>query len=263
LKNNTLQLRETRRNFSLDIKLSAAILPLMITIMNRNDRGRAEFGWLHSRHSFSFGQYYNPDAMGYRSLRVINEDVVEPGQGFGTHPHRDMEILTYVLEGQLAHKDSMGNGRVIQAGELQAMSAGRGISHSEFNASDEEPVHFLQIWIVPDKAGVEPRYAEWQPSPETADQPLTLLASPNGDEGSVPIHQKARLYLGRLAPGQSADFELSPKLGAWIQVMRGKLRVLEHTLQAGDGASIVDEAEPFSLSNPEEVPTEFLLFELE
>jgi hypothetical protein len=235
----------------------------MISILQHNQRGQSDFGWLHSRHSFSFGRYYQPEAMGYRSLRVINEDVVEPGQGFGTHPHRDMEILTYVLRGQLAHEDSMGNGRTIQAGELQAMSAGRGISHSEFNAGEQDPVHFLQIWIVPDKPGVEPRYAEWQPSAATADQPLTLLASPTGQDGSVPIHQKARLYLGKLAPAQGTDFELKPKLGAWIQVMRGSVRVLDQTLQAGDGASIVDEPEPFSLNNPGPEPAEFLLFELE
>jgi hypothetical protein len=234
----------------------------MITIRRSHRRGTTELGWLHSKHSFSFGQFYDPDAMGYRSLRVINEDVVEPGQGFGTHPHRDMEILTYVLQGALAHRDSMGNGRTIQAGELQAISAGRGITHSEFNASQVEPVHFLQIWIVPDKPGVEPRYAEWQPDPAGREEPLTLLASADGENGSVPIHQKARLLLGRLGPGEETRFGLQSGEGAWLQVMRGEITVSGETLAAGDGASVVDEPQAVSIGNKGSEKAEFLLFEL-
>jgi quercetin 2,3-dioxygenase len=228
------------------------------------DRGRADIGWLHSHHTFSFANYFDARHMGYRTLRVINDDVVAPGMGFGTHGHRDMEIFSYVLEGELAHKDSMGNGSTIQPGGLQYMSAGRGVRHSEFNGSKEKPVHFLQIWITPDEDGAEPRYGE-----KTAEQidarmgALTPLLSGDvaADAGAVPIRQDARVFLGKLAPAESVGFSHDPSRGAWVQVIRGAVTVLGETLRAGDGASIDDAAAlAFTAGAGEEA--EFLLFSL-
>ena len=212
----------------------------MIKIRKSGERGHANLGWLDTFHTFSFAEYHGPAHMGFRSLRVINEDRVAPGKGFGTHPHRDMEILTYILEGRLAHEDSMGNGREITKGQLQAMSAGTGITHSEFNPSPTEPVHLLQIWLLPDAKGHTPRYAEWSPS-GVAGQALTLLASPDGREGSAAIHQDALLYLVKLEAGGSIVHSLSPGRAAWLQVMRGVLEIDGRELSAGDGASVKKE----------------------
>jgi redox-sensitive bicupin YhaK (pirin superfamily) len=239
----------------------------MITLRPSAERGHADHGWLNARHSFSFADYYDPKHMGFRSLRVINEDRVAPGMGFGTHPHRDMEILTYILSGRLAHKDSMGNGREIAAGQLQAMSAGTGITHSEFNPSREEPVHLLQIWLLPDKKGHKPRYAEWSPAP--GDQnPMTLLASPDGRDGSAAIHQDALLLLAKLPAGASTSWTLRPGRATWIQVARGNITLhgggdldaVPKSMQAGDGAAIEDETSLTLHANEEDA--EVLIFDL-
>jgi redox-sensitive bicupin YhaK (pirin superfamily) len=169
-----------------------------LTIRRANERGHADHGWLNSYHTFSFADYYDPAHMGFRSLRVINDDRVAPGQGFGTHPHRDMEIFSYVLEGALQHKDSMGNGSVLKPGQIQLMSAGRGVTHSEFNSSRDEPLHFLQIWIQPRERGLAPSYTEWRPNPAQANAPKVLVISPDGREGSATIHQDAEIYRIRL-----------------------------------------------------------------
>lgn len=178
----------------------------MFKIRKSADRGIADHGWLLAKHTFSFADYYDEAHMGFRSLRVINEDRVQPGQGFGTHPHHDMEILTYIISGQLSHKDSMGNGPTIKPGEVQAMTAGTGVTHSEFNASSSEPVHLLQIWIVPERRKLAPSYAEWLPA-NRVDKPLTLVASRDGAEESVVIHQDARMYLGDFKKGTAVNFE--------------------------------------------------------
>jgi hypothetical protein len=214
----------------------------MITIRRAEDRGHADHGWLDSRHTFSFADYHDEEHMGFRALRVINEDRVAPGQGFGTHGHRDMEIISYVLEGALGHKDSMGTGSSIRPGEVQRMSAGTGVLHSEMNASRDEPVHFLQIWILPDRGGHAPSY-EQKAFPE-ADRrgKLRLVASPDGLDGSLRIHQDARLYLGLLGPGERASHPLAPGRAAWVQVARGEATVNGQALRAGDGAAIEGEA---------------------
>lgn len=214
----------------------------MIQVRYSADRGHADHGWLKSFHSFSFADYYDPQHMGFRSLRVINEDFIAPGQGFPTHPHRDMEILTYIVSGQLQHKDSMGNGRIIKAGQLQTMSAGTGILHSEFNPSENDPVHLLQIWIKPASPGIKPRYAEWNPPLHSENQPLILLASPDGGGGSASIHQDARLYLLQLKKGTDHIHPLASGRAAWVQVIKGELALPGgRTLQAGDAASLTDE----------------------
>ena len=213
----------------------------MLTLRPSAARGHADHGWLDTCHTFSFADYHDPAHTGFRSLRVINEDRVAPGQGFGTHPHRDMEILTYIVTGRLAHKDSMGHGREIAAGQLQAMSAGTGITHSEFNPSRTEPVHLLQIWLLPDRRGHTPRYAEWSPRPDE-NHALTLLASPDGRDGSAPIHQDARLWLVKLDGSAALTHPLSPGRAAWLQLMRGTLTVNGQQLAAGDGAAVEDEA---------------------
>ena len=230
----------------------------MKTMRRANERGRTKWDWLDSRHTFSFGEYFDPKHVGFRSLRVINDDTLQPGQGFGTHPHRDMEILTYVLSGKLAHRDSMGNGRTIEAGELQAMSAGRGITHSEFNASDTEPVHFLQIWITPTEQGLMPSYAEWKPNGR-AGTGLTLLASPTGSAGSVRIHQDAELWLARLDAGQQTAHRLKPGRHAWVHVATGTVALDGHELSAGDGVAASDESE---IKLAAAKPSQVLLFDL-
>lgn len=213
----------------------------MITIRRAAERGHASHGWLDSHHTFSFANYYDPEHMGFRKLRVINEDRVQPGEGFGTHPHRDMEIISYVLEGALEHRDSMRNGSIIRPGDVQRMSAGTGVTHSEFNGSKTELVHFLQIWLVPAKAGIEPSYEQKTFTKEDKDGRLRLVASPDGVEGSVTLHTDARLYAGLFGDGQSARYELSPGRHAWVQIARGSAQINGHELSAGDGVALSDE----------------------
>ncbi len=231
----------------------------MIVPRYGGDRGHANHGWLDTYHTFSFAGYHDPRFMGFRALRVINEDRVAPGQGFGMHPHQDMEIITYVLSGALEHKDSMGNGEVLRPGELQRMSAGTGLLHSEFNPSDDEPVHLYQIWLLPKSRGIEPSYE--QKSFPVADRlnALRLVASPDGQDGSLSLHQDARLFLAALQPSQSVrhDFELGRH--GWLQVLKGSLRINDFTLHAGDGAAVSDEQQ-VTLQAVEE--TEAMLFDL-
>src|SRR5690349_20973389 len=196
----------------------------MMTIRKANDRGHAEHGWLDTYQTFGFADYYDPEWMGYRSLRVINDDLVMPGQGFGMHPHRDMEIIAYVLQGALAHKDSIGNGRVINAGEMQYMSAGTGVLHSEFNPAKDEATRLLQIWIVPDEKGVKPAYAE-RSMKDAETGRLHLLTSKTGRDGSVAIHQDAELWLGRLNAGQQVTHSLGAQRHAWLHVAEGEINV--------------------------------------
>ena len=231
----------------------------MITIRPSNERGGGDYGWLNTRHSFSFDQYYDPKHMGFRSLRVINEDVVAPGGGFPTHPHRDMEIITYVLQGALEHKDSLGTGSIIRPGDGQRMSAGRGIRHSEANASETDAVHLLQIWIMPSKAGIEPSY-EQKAFPEVEKRgKLRVIASPDGREGSVSIHQDAGLYVSLLAPGQQVTHEMKPGRYAWLQVAKGVIELNGKVLKQGDGAAVQDESK-LTIKGVEEA--EVLLFDL-
>ena len=213
----------------------------MITIRRSQERGGGDFGWLNTRHTFSFDTYYDPKWMQFRSLRVINEDWVQPGQGFPMHPHRDMEIITYVLEGALEHKDSLGTGSVIRPGDGQRMSAGRGIRHSEANASKTSPVHLLQIWILPKAPGLEPSYEQKTFAAEEKKGRLRLVAAPDGSEGSVTIHQDARLYVSLLAPGEEVQHTLSAGRHAWLQVAKGEVELNGRTLAQGDGASVSDE----------------------
>jgi quercetin 2,3-dioxygenase len=231
----------------------------MINIRRSDERGGGDFGWLDTRHTFSFDQYYDPRFMGFRSLRVINEDHVEAGAGFPTHPHRDMEIITYVLAGALEHKDSLGTGSVIRPGDGQRMSAGRGIRHSEMNASKTDPVHLLQIWIMPDRPGHEPSY-EQKAFPESEKRgKLRLVAGPEGKDGSVTIHQDARLYVSLLSPGQEVAHELAKERHAWLQVAKGKVELNGKLLNQGDGAAISDEPR-LTIKGTEEA--EILLFDL-
>jgi hypothetical protein len=230
-----------------------------LNIRRAAERGQGNHGWLESRHSFSFADYYDPAQMGFRSLRVINDDRVAPGRGFGTHPHRDMEIFSYVLEGALAHKDSLGNGRTLQPGQIQLMSAGRGVEHSEFNPSATAPLHFLQIWIVPRSHGLEPSYTEWHPTADTAAAPAVLVISSDGRDGSATIHQDALIYRVRLQPGQSVTHELRSGRGAWLQVAEGQLTLNGAELNTGDGAS-TEAAGTLTLAAVQ--PTEALLFDL-
>lgn len=214
----------------------------MITRRPAEERGHANHGWLDSYHSFSFANYYDPNHMGFRNLRVINEDRVQSGQGFGTHPHNDMEIVTYVLAGALQHRDSMGNGSVIRPGEIQRMSAGTGITHSEFNASNMELVHFLQIWLIPAERGIAPSYEQKQFADLGEASGLRLVASPDGRDGSLVIHADAALYLGRFERDEQGELPLSPGRHAWVQVTRGRARINGSDLQAGDGAALSDES---------------------
>ena len=231
----------------------------MIQVRKSNERDHADHGWLDSHHTFSFADYYDPAAMGFRALRVINEDRVAPAQGFGTHGHRDMEILSYVLDGGLAHKDSSGGGGVIRPGDVQRMSAGTGVMHSEFNASRTDPVHFLQIWLVPDRRGIAPGYEQKTFPPEQRQGQLRLIASPDAADGSLKIHQDARVYTTLLGKGDSVTHALAPGRHAWVQVARGKIRLGDVTLSAGDGAAISEES---SLRLTADEPSEVLLFDL-
>lgn len=229
------------------------------TLRRSDERGHADHGWLESRHSFSFADYYDPAHTGFRSLRVINEDRVAPGGGFPTHPHRDMEIFSYVVSGQLAHRDSMGNERTLVPGEVQLMSAGSGVTHSEFNPSSDEPVHFLQIWIHPRERGLEPSYTEWQTASSKRGA-FDLLISPDGREGSAAIAQEAEVSRLLLEAGGHADYEVRPGRGLWLQLIRGRLTVDGETLEPGDAAS-TETAGPVAIVAGHE-NVEALLFDL-
>ena len=228
-------------------------------VRKASERGRTDWGWLDSRHTFSFGEYFDPAHMGFRSLRVINDDRVAPGEGFGTHGHSDMEILSYVLEGGLAHKDSMGTGSVIRPGEIQMMRAGTGVTHSEYNASKTEPVHFLQIWIVPDRRGLAPAYAQKPIDQEAARRGFALLASPDGREGSVRISQDVLLWLALLEDGERRELPLAQGRHAWVHVARGPVSLDGESLAEGDGAA-VSGADAIRLAG--KGPAEILVFEL-
>jgi redox-sensitive bicupin YhaK (pirin superfamily) len=231
----------------------------MITVRPRDERGTARHGWLTSQHTFSFGDYYDPSHMGYRALRVINEDRVIPGAGFPTHGHRDMEIISYVLEGALEHKDTTGTNSVIRPGEVQRMTAGTGIRHSEYNHSKQEPVHFLQIWILPDAEGLAPGYEQRAfPVVETPGQ-LRLVASRDGREGSLTVHQDVDIYAARLLPANKVTYTLGGGRHVWVQVARGQLRVNGKLLKEGDGAAV--EGEP-SVEIEGATESEVLLFDL-
>jgi redox-sensitive bicupin YhaK (pirin superfamily) len=213
----------------------------MILVRKAAERGHFDHGWLDTYHTFSFSDYYDPAHMGFRSLRVINDDRVQPGQGFGMHGHRDMEIVTYVLEGALEHRDSMGNGSVLRPGELQHMTAGTGVRHSEFNPSDTEWVHLYQIWLLPERKGLRPSYEQKAFAAEERQGTLRLVASPTGEHGSLTIHQDARLYLSTLRAGETVAHALKPGRHAWLQVLRGKVTLNGHPLSPGDGAAVSQE----------------------
>ena len=213
----------------------------MITVRKSESRGHFDHGWLDTRHTFSFADYHDPEQMGFRALRVINEDRVKPGQGFGTHGHRDMEIISYVLSGALAHRDSTGGGGVLRPGEVQRMSAGTGVRHSEFNGSEREPVHFLQIWIVPDRAGHAPSYEQRVYPEDERRGNLRLIASPDGAEESTLLHQDARVFACLLEPGAGVSHAIAPARHAWVQVARGEVELNGTRLRAGDGAAVSHE----------------------
>jgi len=223
------------------------------------DRGRTDWGWLDSRHTFSFGDYFDPKHMGYRALRVINDDRVAPGEGFGTHGHSDMEILSYVLEGGLAHKDSMGTGSVIRPGEIQMMRAGTGVTHSEYNASKTEPVHFLQIWIVPDQRGLAPAYGQKPIDREAARRGFALLASHDGREASLQISQDVALWLTLLENGARRELALASGRHAWVHVARGTVDLNGDSLAEGDGAAV---SGPGAVRLAGKGPAEVLVFDL-
>jgi redox-sensitive bicupin YhaK (pirin superfamily) len=231
----------------------------MMTIRRAAERGHSSTGWLDSRHTFSFADYYDAAHMGFGALRVINDDWVNASAGFGPHPHRDMEILSYVLSGALGHKDNMGNGSTIRPGDVQRMSAGTGVVHSEWNHSQSERVHFLQIWIVPEKRGIEPSYEQRSFEPHVLRDRLALVASRDGREGSVTIHQDAALYVAKLSAEKSVEHELKPGRRAWIHVASGAVTLNAVTLNAGDGAAVTDE---LRLSLRAQKDTEVLVFDL-
>ncbi|MDE1921982.1 MAG: pirin family protein [Gammaproteobacteria bacterium] len=231
----------------------------MIHFRDRMARGTSRNGWLESRHTFSFADYRDPQHMGFRNLRVINEDRVVPGSGFPTHGHRDMEIISYVLEGSLEHKDSLGNGARIRPGEVQRMSAGTGITHSEFNPSTIEPVHFLQIWIIPDRTGLVPSYEQKEFPVEQRRGQLRLVAAPDGAQGAVTVHQDARLYIGNLRAGERVAHAARAGRGYWLQVARGIAALNGTEMREGDGAAV--ENEP-SIQIEAETDAEVLLFDL-
>jgi redox-sensitive bicupin YhaK (pirin superfamily) len=232
---------------------------VMINIRRSEERGGGDYGWLNTKHTFSFDQYHDPKWMSFRSLRVINEDHVAPDVGFPTHPHRDMEIITYLLSGALEHKDSLGTGSIIRPGDGQRMSAGRGIRHSEMNASKTEPAHLLQIWIMPDKQGYEPSYEQKAFPNDEKRGKLRLIASPNGADGSVTIHQDAKLYVSLLLPGQEVRHELGKGRYAWLQVAKGAVDLNGKKMAQGDGAGVSDEA-ALTIKGLEDA--EVLLFDL-
>ncbi|MEO8905880.1 MAG: pirin family protein [Polyangiaceae bacterium] len=231
----------------------------MITLRRAPERGHAQHGWLDSWHTFSFGDYYDAKHMGFRSLRVINDDSVAPGKGFPTHSHRDMEIMTYVLDGALEHRDSMGNGSVMKPGDVQRMTAGTGVGHSEFNASPTEPVHFLQIWVLPEARNISPGYEQKYFSTADRQGKLRLVASRDGADGAVVVHQDLKLFAGLFAEGESASYPLAAGRHAWLHVARGKLRVNGQELATGDAVQVSDEA-ALELSGVQDA--EVLLFDL-
>jgi quercetin 2,3-dioxygenase len=231
----------------------------MLTLRKSKDRGHANHGWLDSRFSFSFAEYYDPEHMGFRSLRVINQDRIAPGGGFPTHPHRDMEIFSYVLEGTLEHKDSLGNGRQLRPGQIQLMSAGTGVRHSEFNPSASEVTHMLQIWIQPARRSLTPSYTEWHPKPEQDTEAKVLVISSDGRADSAVIHQDAAIYRVRLPAGHSVEHELAPGRGAWFQLMRGSVLLSGTPLHAGDAAAT---EQPGLMSLVAQEDSEALLFDL-
>ena len=231
----------------------------MLTIRHAEDRGLANLGWLNSRHTFSFGHYYDQQFMGFGALRVINEDRVQPGQGFDTHGHKDMEIISYVLDGALEHKDSMGNGSIIRPGDVQRMSAGTGIRHSEFNHSDSELVHFLQIWILPEHAGLEPSYEQTAFPDEEKHARLRLVGSRDGRDGSVTIHQDVDLYATLLTPNQLVTHDLAASRKGWVQVVRGTVTLNAQQFYPGDGVAI---GEPGQIRLTGTSDAEVLLFDM-
>lgn len=231
----------------------------MITVRPGNERGHNNLGWLDTYHTFSFDTYFDPKHMGFRHLRVINEDRVQPGRGFGTHPHRDMEIITYVLEGALEHRDSMGNGSVIRPGEVQRMTAGTGVAHSEFNHSKSGVVHLLQIWILPEKKGLTPGYEQREFKAEEKQGRLRLLAGRSGDAGALTVHQDVQLYAALVDPDQQVTHRLKPGRHAWLQVARGAVTLNDISLKAGDGAGATDETQ-LTIRGAEHA--EVLLFDL-
>jgi redox-sensitive bicupin YhaK (pirin superfamily) len=231
----------------------------MISVRPGSKRGSSKFDWLDSRHTFSFGDYYDPQHMGFSDLRVINQDRVAPGAGFPTHSHRDMEIITYVLEGALAHKDSTGASSVIRVGDVQRMSAGTGISHSEYNASQTEPVHFLQIWIIPNETGLKPGYEQRSFDLNKKSGSWVLVAAPDARDGALKIHQDAELSLALLPKGQKINYSLRAGREAWVQVGRGKVTLNGSLLEAGDGAAISSEQAVDLTANDQ---SEILLFDL-
>jgi quercetin 2,3-dioxygenase len=232
---------------------------MKLTIRKSNERGHANHGWLDSHHTFSFADYHDPEHMGFRSLRVINQDRIAPGGGFPTHPHRDMEIFSYIVDGALEHKDSMGNGRQLKPGQIQLMSAGTGVTHSEFNPSRSEPAHLLQIWIKPRAQGLRPSYTEWHPSPESENSAKVLVISPDGRDGSATIHQDAEVWRIRLKVGETVSHEARPGRGLWLQVIAGSLSANGIVLEPGDAASTET---PGTLEIRASENSEALLFEL-
>jgi redox-sensitive bicupin YhaK (pirin superfamily) len=231
----------------------------MITVRKGTERGASNFGWLDSKHTFSFGHYYDPRNMGFGALRVINEDIVTGGAGFGTHPHDNMEIISYVLDGALQHKDSLGTGSVIRPGDVQRMTAGTGIAHSEFNASTSDPVHFLQIWVLPEKRGLEPGYEQKSFPPEARKGRLQLVGACDGRDGALKIHQDLDLFVANLDKGDAVSHALRPRRKAWVQVTRGAVTVNGTTIAQGDGAALTDEAQVAIAANDN---AEVLLFDL-
>ncbi len=214
----------------------------MLTVRRAGDRGHADHGWLDTHHTFSFADYFDPAHMGFRGLRVINEDRVQPGQGFGTHPHRDMEIISYVLEGALQHRDSLGTGSIIKPGEVQRMTAGTGVTHSELNASKTELVHFLQIWLIPAKQGLTPEYEQKAFARAEKERRLRLVASPDGKDGSLTIHTDAALYAGLFDRDVTGELTLRRGRHAWVQLARGRARINGEELEAGDGLALSSES---------------------
>jgi quercetin 2,3-dioxygenase len=231
----------------------------MLKIRKAKERGHADHGWLNAYHSFSFSSYHDPNHMKFRSWRVMNEDRVQSGQGFGTHPHRDMEIVTYVLEGALEHKDSMGNGEVLHAGEFQRMSAGSGITHSEFNPSSSDPVHLYQIWLLPESKGIKPSYEQKRFTDEEQHNQLRLVASPSAAQGSLHIHQDARIFLSKIDAQATVTHNLAKGRHAWLQVLRGTISLNGEHIETSDGAAVSDEN---TLSIQATTDAEIMLFDL-
>lgn len=231
----------------------------MYRVRKAAERGHADYGWLETHHTFSFADYHDPQHIRFRNLRVMNEDVIAPGKGFGTHPHHDMEIVTYVLQGALEHRDSMGNGEVLRPGEFQRMSAGTGITHSEFNPSAVEPTHLYQVWLLPERRGLEPSYEQKKFANEDRVNRFCLVASPNGEAGSLTIHTRARIYLSTVEPGQMVQLTAEEERHFWLQVLRGAGKVSEYLLEAGDGIALSEEPRlEFLATNISEI----LVFEL-